>query len=66
MIATGSNEARVPMSFMQGSSASATQSQSTERFFITLTKARFPLKRRTTAAAASAMDSRKRSCSVEK
>ena len=47
------------MSFMQGSSATLQQSQSTERFFITLMKAMFPAKCRTTVEAASAMASGK-------
>src|SRR5699024_10964580 len=56
-MATGSSEARMPMSFMQGSSATAQQSQSTERFFITLMKAILPLKCSTTLWAASAIAS---------
>ena len=43
-MATGSREASMPMSAMQGSSATAQQSQSTERFFMTLTKAILPSK----------------------
>ena len=58
-MATGSNEARMPISFMQGSSATAQQSQSTLRFFMTLIKASFPEKSFTTVEAASAMASQK-------
>ena len=56
-MATGSSDARMPMSFMQGSSATAQQSQSTDRFFITLIKAILPWKCSTTLMAASAMAS---------
>ena len=47
----------MPMSAMQGSSATAQQSQSTERFFITLIQAILPRKCSTTLEAASAMAS---------
>ena len=49
----------MPMSFMQGSSATAQQSQSTDRFFITLMKAILPRKCSITLEAASAMASGK-------
>ena len=54
----------MPMSFMQGSSATEQQSQSTDRFFITLMNAIFPSKNFTTLEAASAMASQNRSCSA--
>lgn len=56
-MATGSVEARMPMSAMQGDSASEQQSQSTERFFMTFTNAIRPSKCLHTLSAASAMAS---------
>ncbi len=55
----------MPMSRMQGSSAMAQQSQSTERFFITLIYAAFPLKSSVTDIAASAIASQKPSCEAQ-
>ena len=49
----------MPMSFMHGSSATAQQSQSTERFAMMFTNAALPSNRRTTEPAASAIASQK-------
>ena len=51
-------DARIPISAMHGSSATAQQSQSTLMFFITFMNAIFPLKYLTTELAASAIDSK--------
>lgn len=57
-IAIGSSEARMPMSCMHGSSATAQQSQSTDMLHMMLIKAILSPKCLTTDEAASAMASR--------
>ena len=60
--ATGSSEARMPMSPILGSSGAATQSQSTDRLLATLMYRMLSPQWSVIALAASAMDSRKWSC----